>query len=391
MRVASLCGDIGVRIPGEKGASLHLEAITTALARMGHDVMLIGVAGHGPPPAGVRPLLLPHPGRTEGLVRELRKIDFAEHLVAAAREPLGDFAPEVVYERLSLFGTAGHRLARATGALHVLEVNSLPAQEERRWRGLRLENLARQRQDRVLRSADLRVAVSDELAVELRRLAPWGATHVLPNGVDAEAFRHLPRRREARTQFDLPRDAHLLGFVGSLRPWHGVELAIEALGAIPDGVLVVAGDGPVRGWLEGLARDRGVAERVRWLGQVPHDRIPALLAALDIALLPYPALDGFSFSPLKLYEYLAAGVPVIASDIGQVRPLLEGGRLGQLVAPGDPAALALALERTLLDPAAARSVAAKAREAVLDDHSWDRRAQQLTTLFGGTRAHALAA
>lgn len=381
MRVASLCSDLGVRIPGEKGASLHLQAITTALARGGHDVMLIGVAGHGPPPEGVRCLLQPHPGRSEGLARELRKIDFVDRLTAVAREPLADFAPDVIYERLSLFGTAGQDLAHAIGARHVLEVNSLSVEEERRWRELRLADVAQRRQGQVLKGADLRVAVSEELAAQIRRLAPERPTRVVPNGVDAEAFRGLPGRREARARFGLAPDAHLLGFVGSLRPWHGLEIAIEALGAIPSGELVVAGDGPVRGRLEELADERGVADRVRWLGRVHHERIPALLAALDVALLPYPAIDGFSFSPLKLYEYLAAGVPVVASDIGQVRSVLDGGRLGQLVAPGDPAALAQGVENTLSAPVRARSLAASAREPTLEAHSWDQRARQLVRLF----------
>lgn len=391
MRVAVLCSDLGVRVPGEKGASLHLAAITNALSRSDNDVMLIGVAGHGPPPAGIRCLLQPHPGRSEGLSRELRKLSFVDQLVAVAAAPLADFAPDVIYERLSLFGTAGHRLARLTGAVHALEINALPADEERRWRQLRLNAIGQDRQEHVLTAADLRIAVSEELADAVRRLVPERPTHVVPNGADVEAFRELPERREAREHFGLPCQGNLLGFVGSLRPWHGLEFAIEALNTIPEGLLVIAGDGPVRSTLEWLAREQGTADRIRWLGRVPHRLIPTLLAALDVALLPYPAIDEFSFSPLKLYEYLAAGVPVVASDIGQVRAVLDGGRLGKLVAPGEPAALARAVELILRDPTAARSLAAAARGPALESHSWDQRARQLTEIFSEARARALAA
>jgi glycosyltransferase involved in cell wall biosynthesis len=87
--------------------------------------------------------------------------------------------------------------------------------------------------------------------------------------------------------------------------------------------------------LEQLARAEGVAERVRFLGQLDHADIPALLAAGDVALAPYPAILDFSFSPLKLYEYLAAGVPIVASDVGQIREVLGAGNYGTLVTPGD--------------------------------------------------------
>jgi glycosyltransferase involved in cell wall biosynthesis len=384
VRIAVVCTDLGIQVPGEKGASLHLVAIATALARAGHEVMVVGVAGHGPPPAGVRHLLLPRPRRSEGVRWELRKLGFVRRLPQVAYEPLSEFAPDIVYERLSLFGTAGRRLSAALGVPHAVEVNALLAAEQARWRGLRLERLAARRERSVLESADLRVAVSAELAARLP--AP---TAVVPNGVDAELFAVLPDRTAARHRFDLPAQRRVVGFAGGLRPWHGVETAIEALPATDDLVLAVAGDGPQRQNLERLAAERGVGERVRWLGRLPHEDVPAFLAALDAAVLPYPALDGFAFSPLKLYEYLAAGLPVVASDVGQVRDVLEDGRWGTLVPPGDPAALAAALRSVTASPDA-YARAAEARGHALVHHSWDERATRLGDLLA-LHAGALAA
>ena len=389
MRIAVLCSDLGVRVPGEKGASLHLCAISTALARTGNDVMLVGVAGHGPPPAEVHPLLLPHPGRSEGLRRELRKLAFVQRLAKSARGPLAEFAPDVIYERLSLFGTAGARLAAALGVPHAVEVNSLLAEEEARWRGLRLGRLAGRRELSVLTGVGLRVAVSEELRARLERMAPGPRTEVVPNGVDAQLFGRLPSRAEARRRFGLPMDQPVLGFAGALRPWHGLETAIDALPAIDGALLAVAGDGSHRRALERLAAGRGVSERVRWLGHVPHKEMPAFLAGLDAAVAPYPPLDHFAFSPLKLYEYLAAGVPVVASDIGQVREVLEDGRLGGLVPPGDPDALTAMLRSVLASPGA-RASAAEARGRMLELHSWDARARLLRDLLA-TQTGALAA
>ena len=142
MRITVLCSDLGIRVPGTKGASLHLAAITGALAKIGHSVQLVGVAGHGPPPAGIESLLLEHPGRSVGLRRELRKLAFTEHLADSARGRIAEFGPDVIYERLALFGTAGLRLSGQLGIPHVVEVNSLLAQEESTWRGLQLVDIA---------------------------------------------------------------------------------------------------------------------------------------------------------------------------------------------------------------------------------------------------------
>ena len=389
MRIAVVCTDLGIQVPGEKGASLHLVAIATALARAGHEVMVVGVAGHGPPPAGIRHLLLPRPRRSEGVRWELRKLSFVRRLPQVAYEPLSEFAPDIVYERLSLFGTAGGRLSAALGVPHAVEVNALLAAEQARWRGLRLSRLAARREHTVLGAADLRVAVSAELGERLERIAPGRRTAVVPNGVDAKLFAELPERAEARERFDLPPSRQVIGFAGGLRPWHGVETAIQALPSTGDVMLAVAGDGPQRETLEQIAAERGVADRVRWLGHLPHDEVPAFLAALDAAVLPYPALDGFAFSPLKLYEYLAAGVPVVASDIGQVREVLEGGRWGTLVPPGDHEALAAALRSVTASPDA-RARAADARQHTLAHHSWDERARRLGGLLAGETG-ALAA
>jgi glycosyltransferase involved in cell wall biosynthesis len=399
VRIAVLCTDLGVRVPGEKGASLHLSAIARALARIGNEVMLIGVAGHGRPPGGVSALLLEHPGRSAGVRRELRKLAFVRGVVGRVRQPLAELGPDVVYERLSLFGVAGERLAAAVGARHVVEVNALLAAEEARWRGLRLAAHARRCEDRVLRSASLRVAVSEELAAAVRRLAPGQPTAVLPNGVDAPLFAHLPHRAPARRRLDLPGDRPVLAFAGALRPWHGVDVAIRALPHIEGAVLAVAGDGPIVAGLQRLASREGVAGRVRWLGRLPHDQIPTLLSACDVAVLPYPAVAGFCFSPLKLYEYLAAGVPVAASDIGQpgtlLRQLAADGGLAtsspvRLAAPGDPRALAQAVGELLAAPES-RSAAAAVRRRVLAEHSWDQRARELTDLLRKASDGALAA
>ncbi|MDQ1632950.1 MAG: hypothetical protein QOC80_2922 [Frankiaceae bacterium] len=390
MRIAVVCSDTGIRLPGSKGASLHLAAVSNALAGLGHEVLLLGVAGEGPPPATFRTRLLPPPARSSGVRDELRKLAFQRQLLQQGGDEVRTFAPDIVYERTSLFGGIGARLAADTGAPHVVEINALLAEEATRYRGLRLQRLARLRETQTVREADLRVVVSDELARRVAVLAPAGPTEVVENGVDDTCFASLPGKHEARRMLGLPPDTPTIGFSGSLRPWHGLRSALEALTALPGVVLAVAGSGPLRAELEGVAKSLQVADRIRWLGQLDHDRVPVFLSALDVAIAPYPMLPDFSFSPLKVYEYLAAGLPIVASDVGTLSRLLSDRASCRLVPPSDPAALAWGVADLLANLPSARAAAVPARAEALRDHSWRRRAEQLTQLFSEATAHALA-
>ena len=113
-----------------------------------------------------------------------------------------------------------------------------------------------------------------------------------------------------------------MGFVGTLRPWHGVEGLIEAFAVLhgldPDVRLLIVGDGPLRNTLESMAADRGVSHAVDFRGAVEPSEVPRMLASMDVAVAPYPPLDDFYFSPLKLFEYMAAGCAIVAAAIGQI-------------------------------------------------------------------------
>ena len=392
-----VCSDTGVRIGDCKGAALHLLAITSAFAALGHQTEVVGVAANPDGPLetwGVPQHLVPHPGRSQGRVRELRKQVVVEEVAARGIEVAARLRPDLVYERLSLFGTAGLSVAAASRARHVVEINALLTREEASWRGLHDAERAQAAEARVLAGADLRVAVSAEVAAEVRPYAADGPLMVVPNGVDVDLFRDRLDRTRARAELGLPDSARLACFTGSLRPWHGLDTAIEAIATLPNDVhLVVAGDGPVRVELNRRADDLGLDGRVHWLGQVAHREIPVVLAACEVALAPYPALQEFAFSPLKLYEYLAAGIPVVASAIGQIPQALDGGRWGTLTAPGDSGALAAGIAGVLRDPVAAQARAELAREYAMVEHGWTNRAQQVLTavsdLPAGAR-HAMA-
>jgi len=183
-------------------------------------------------------------------------------------------------------------------------------------------------------------------------------------------------------------------YIGQLYPWKGVDLLVRALPAIERADLTIVGgleDDPEHIRLERLARDSGVFDRVRFLGSRLYAEVPALLAAASIALLPLAeGIVARCFtSPLKLFDYLAAGIPIVAVDFPTIREVLRDGENALLVPPERPDLFAAAVRRLLDDPALAARLAQQARRDA-EDHTWERRAARIVAALAPDRAPRLA-
>jgi glycosyltransferase involved in cell wall biosynthesis len=390
MRLAYVVGDLGIPWSGTKGACVHVRCITRALAAAGHDVTcFVARAGDGPPPEGgprvvevrgTEPAPGPAPADRASelagflLNEPLARAVLAEHAVAP-------FA--AIIERHSLWSVAGLLVRRTCGVPLLLEVNAPLPEEASRWRGLASGELAHALRAQAFAEADVVMAVSEEVAAVARREgAPADRVTVVPNGFDADQFR--PERRTAA------RDAPpVIAFVGSLRPWHGVEILAAAFADVArrhsTARLLVVGDGPSREAVRTLAADPLLAGRVEVTGAVPHERVADLLAAADIAVAPYPAGGDFYFSPLKLYEYMGAGLPVVASDVGQVAQVITHGVTGWLVPPGDAGALADGLLALAQDFDLRRRLGATAALVAHASHRWEDVAARVAALAASCR------
>jgi glycosyltransferase involved in cell wall biosynthesis len=224
---------------------------------------------------------------------------------------------------------------------------------------------------RAFGNATALIAVSSAVAAYLRGFADAERRiHVIPNGVDPERFPEdlMPSCPGEPGSFTV-------GFVGTLKPWHGLQTLVRAfdrLHAAGTGArLLIVGDGPGRRDIEDDLRDRGLRRAAHFTGSVDPTEVPGLLASMDAAVAPYPNINGFYFSPLKVYESMAAGCPVVASRIGDLDALIEHGVNGLLYRPGDVAELADALLRLRRDPALRRRLGQAARATVRRSHTWD--------------------
>jgi glycosyltransferase involved in cell wall biosynthesis len=216
--------------------------------------------------------------------------------------------------------------------------------------------------------------------------APRELLHVLPDGVDLERFDSPLSKDEARRRLGLPLDPPILCHSGHLYPGRGGEEAIEALAGVPQAVLVmVGGRAEDIARLQALATRLGVAERVIFTGQVPNSAVPAYLWAADVLVMPYTSRTPTVryMSPLKMFEYMASGRPIVATDFPVVREVLRDGETAMLVKPDSAQALREGFQRVLGNPELSRRVAAGARGAA-QGYSWNARARTiLSTTWPG--------
>src|SRR5262249_18664016 len=221
-------------------------------------------------------------GGGEPLERALLRLLDNLWIHARARRLIETWRPDLIYERYALTAIAGALLARYLRVPFALGVNAPLAVEERAFRGLRLGALARATEGWLLRRADRVVVVSWALhAYALRHGVPHERMLVLPNAVDPLRFHAGRAGTEVRDRLGLD-GGSVVGFCGSLKPWHGVHHLLDAAARAADGVpglrVLIVGDGPDRGRLERQAQALGIAARVHFAGAVPHDSVPGYLA-----------------------------------------------------------------------------------------------------------------
>jgi glycosyltransferase involved in cell wall biosynthesis len=431
VKILYLCTDLSIPILGQHGAAVHVRSLVAAFERAGHNAILAAPLLNKSPwerAATVAATLLhvpPAPDTTaavsalkafnraleasNSLPGEVRRILYNKDLVRHLRGRFTDYPPDVVYERASLYSTAGVEIARELNRPIVIELNAPPALEHATYRSRCIQELAAQVERWTLMQADLVLAVSAELCNYVIELGvDPDRVHVFPNGVDSALFypksscangadRKMPASSQAWLNFgkgsgveDNAKPAGVdgspvLGFVGGLRPWHGVEILprlVERLRARHPRIrMVIAGDGPLRSDLERAFAECGLSERVHFTGAMHHEDVPDWIRQFDVAVAPYaPVGHPFYFSPLKLFEYMACGVPTVAARIGQIEEVVRHGETGMLYRPGDFDELAAACDQLLTDEALRYKIGQSAAEEIHGHYTWDHNVKRIVEL-----------
>lgn len=366
-----------------RGDLVRAAALTEGLRGLGHQVRVVEAAGGGGGRGIYRGILRRVlPERLALVLRDLaRRVHARRHAreVAGAARRMG---ADVLVETQVHGVPSGARAARRAGVPLVLDDVSPP--DEERALGAGLPGLA-ERGFRGESAAAAALVVSSE---GLRRaLAAAGVPEerlaVVSNGVDLAAHRGLDRRAARRS---LGVEGRLVvGYAGSFQPWHRVETLVSAVAGIAedhDVHLLLVGDGPGREEALAAVRRAGLKARVSAPGRVPPERVPELLAACDVGALPGTNDYG---QPMKLLEYAAAGLAMVAPDRPPVREVVTGGRTALLFPPGDGRALAGALRRLSAEPGLRESLGQRARREVAGPAGWSGRAEELAAVLRAVR------
>ena len=376
MRLLYVSSDPGVPILGHKGASVHVRALVGALAAHGAEVVVasprVGFEGEQMESSWLVEIdpVLPKSHESErslleGVERQARQIG----------ELAAGLAVDAIYERFSLFSDGGVAAAATLGVPHVLEVNAPLRREAARFRTLPYPAVAEAIEQDVFDRTDRIFAVSSPLAELLTAAGvPAEKIQVVPNGIDVAAFRSLTPVRERH---------FTIGFAGSLKPWHGIDVLLEgfglALAAEPGLRLEIVGAGPLAGL---VASSRLPPERLVYHGQLTHEATIRAMVRWDVGVAPFAPLEDFYFSPLKVGEYMAAGACTVASDFPPIRDLLGHGERGLLVEPGNAAALARAIVEMAQSRERAAAVGRLARAYALSTLGWSHNARRTLTALG---------
>lgn len=375
----------GIPVPGTLGGSTHTREVARGLAARGHTVHVVACHTEGRfDPAG---LVRPVTSRCDGFF--LHQVDIPK-MAALLSQPLiarleRALRPDIIMERYYNLAGGGILVAKKQGIPSLLEVNALivdPPQVPKRLLDDALGGPLRRWALAQCRAASrivtpLHTTVPAQIPREKIVELPWGAA------VERFAEKQMP---EPSTAVRIP----VIAFLGSFRAWHGVLDVVRAGALVLDQGrachFLLIGDGPERRAAEQLAAKW--PGKFTFTGAVPYEQVPQLLAQATIGVAPFntaahPALRaaGFFWSPLKVYEYMAAGLPVVTTDIPPLNQVIRNGSEGVLFHEGDVVDLASAIGRLLDDRQAAATMGQMARKRVVEQFSWARHCEELERIM----------
>lgn len=371
------------RIASKDGQYVHVEELTEALKRQGHEIIFVGPnvvdkSDFGSEGGWVSILKQVIPK----FAYELMEFCYAGLAYLKLRRAVKLHQPDCLYERYSLYMPVGIWIKRQFNLPMILEVNAPLYDERSKFDGIALPRLARWTEGFAWRGADHVVPVTQVLA---DRVSAAGVSEkkltVIPNGINLDRFGAISNIDEAKARLGLQGQL-VLGFTGFVREWHRLDRVIDLLATKTEGQLrhlLLVGDGPILDSLQQHAERLGVLDQFTVTGVVARDQVADYVAAFDVALQP----DVVEYaSPLKLFEYLALGRAIVAPDTANIREVLQHEENALLFKTDDFSTFPKAVERFCDDPELRDQLGQKARETISErGFTWDNNAHRVVELF----------
>lgn len=323
------------------------------------------------------------------------EIRYSEQLFKAISSSWPETSPRFVYQRYSLGNYTGLLLKEKYGVPYICEFNGPLLWIERQWAGRSKlhEKLLQKIEDMNVLGADLVVVVSHPLEkLLIEKGVPKDRILVNPNGVDTDVFHPNVNCDRIRSIHNL-QGKTVIGFIGSFGVWHGAEILADAFGQILEKLnasdndirLMMVGDGNTMPEVKRKLRMSGAIDKAVLTGAVPQDQAPEYLAACDILVAPnVPNLDGTPFfgSPTKVFEYMATGRAIVASNLDQIGDVLEHNKTALLVQPGDVNSLTNGILKLINAPETRKKLGVAARKQAILSHCWVRHVEHIINSIG---------
>jgi glycosyltransferase involved in cell wall biosynthesis len=346
-----------------------------ALQALGHHVDVDSIAHRGSDAGAAHGILTAVRPKLPQVVFELGTLAANVPESARVRRQLRAGSYELLYTRHALFDLGAVQAARRMRIPVVLEVNALYSSAAmNEFEPLTLRRLAAWFERRVFRLATVIVAVSTPLRRQIEEAAgPGVRVLVVPNGADADLFD--PGRVDGgvvRVRYGF-QNRFVIGWVGVLRRWHGVDTLLRAMQLVPQASLLMIGGGPDQAAVEQQIASMALSERVRITGRIDHREVPAHIAACDVAVVADDR-TGFA-SPMKVIEYMAMARPVIVPRLPNLLDVVAEGVTGLTFVPGDAEDLARRVGELAASESLRQRLGAAARAEVLRRLNWQQNAR----------------
>lgn len=366
------------------GAIAHTKGIIEALVRKGKNVTICSPNEFDYVTEKVNYELFAPEQLTSNGFGELADMEYNNLLIPTLLAKYKNNTPSFIYQRYGLDNYTGAYLAKALKVPFVLEYNGSEVWMSRNWgKPLHYEPIAQEIETTDFMAADLIVGNAESMEDELISYGvPKDKICIIPNGVDASRFKPELDGTEVRAKLGFAPDDIVVTFIGTFGPWHGAEVLAKtiskACAANPHVRYLFIGGGGSYGLVQKTAQSSGYDDRVKMIGFVPQLEAPMYLAASDILVSPQiPNPDGTPFfgSPTKLFEYMAMGKAIVASDLDQIGRILKDGKTALLATPGNEDSLADCILRLASDSKLRTTLGTNAREDVVKNYTWDTHVQ----------------
>ncbi|MEW6378723.1 MAG: glycosyltransferase family 4 protein [bacterium] len=390
------------RTQGQGAEGVHIRGMAGGFKNCGYQVDIIGPPGIDPFAVSVKPETASANNGSHGsllnrfwhmvskntpqVAFEIMELGYNVYAYKSLRKMLSLYKYDFLYERYALNNFASTFLAQRYGIPLVLEVNDATVIE--RSRPCALKEMARSIERKVFEKANLLITITHhfkQLILDQYRQIPEEKILVLPNAIDPQRF-EIPPSKKLRKEYLGIQARYVIGCVGAFVYWHGLDFLLQSVHDLLEEMdihVLLVGDGPVRKDLEKLINVLNIQNRVTITGFVDYQDVPRYIELFDIGLMAGSNMHG---SPMKIFEYMALGVPPIAADYPPLREIIRDGEDGSLFPPNDTVSLRMKIRELLDDGKMRNRMGRRAKEKVMNQFTWLGNAEKLLQKLGKVKA-----